>query len=89
PGKHQYVLSSAEEAVVYCSSATGAEEVNFEAEPLKITGLALSDGDYGAEIVKPDKGVIDRYKVAVADGNISIELPVFTDDIAVHFLIAK
>ncbi len=84
PGSHKYVLSSRKEAVAYCSSATAKEGVKFESRVIKLKGLSLSDGDYKMDIVKPDKGVLMTHRLAVENGVVSIRLPSFTDDIAVH-----
>lgn len=84
PGSHRYVLSSKTEAVIYCSSATAREGVVFKSDTLKLMGLRLSNGAYKADIVRPDTGVISTHTVDVKDGRISIRLPSFTDDIAVH-----
>jgi len=78
------VLSSKKEAVVYCSSATAKEGVKFESRLLKLKDLSLSDGSYRMDIVKPDKGVLTTHHVTVENGAVSIRLPAFTDDIAVH-----
>ena len=84
PGSHKYVLSSKKEAVAYCSSATAKEGVKFESRVIKLKDLSLSDGDYRMDIVKPDKGVLMTHRLAVENGAVSIRLPSFTDDIAVH-----
>jgi hypothetical protein len=84
PGSHKYVLSSKKEAVAYCSSATAKEGVKFESRVLKLKGLSLSDGGYRMDVVKPDKGVLMTHRLAVKNGAVSIRLPAFTDDIAVH-----
>jgi len=84
PGSHKYVLSSKKEAVVYCSSATAKEGVKFERQPLKLKDLSLSDGNYRMDIVKPDKGILSTRRMAVENGTVTLRLPAFTDDIAVH-----
>ena len=84
PGSHRYVLSSQSEAVAYCSSATGKQGISHKSELLKLKGLSLSDGTYTAEIIKPDKGVVETRKVTAKGGAASIKLPPFVDDIAVH-----
>jgi len=84
PGEHQYVLSSVEEAVVYCSSATGEEGVGYESQTIQVHELALGDGSYVAEITDPAAGVIDTRSVSAKDGKFELDLPAFMDDIAVH-----
>ena len=44
----------------------------------------MSDGNYRMDIVKPDKGVLKTHRLAVENGAVSVRLPAFTDDIAVH-----
>ena len=83
-GSHRYVLSSKKEAVAYCSSATAKEGVKFESQVLKLNNLSLSDGSYRMDIVKPDRGVLITHQLAVENGAVSVRLPTFTDDIAVH-----
>jgi hypothetical protein len=84
PGSHQYVLSSKKEAVAYCSSATAKDGVKFESQVLKLNNLSLSDGRYRMDIVKPEKGVLKTHRLTVENGALSVQLPTFTDDIAVH-----
>ncbi len=81
---HKYVLSSGKEAVAYCSSATAKEGVKFRSRVLKLKDLPLSDGGYRIDIVKPDKGILSTRRMAVENGTVTLRLPAFTDDIAVH-----
>ena len=37
-----------------------------------------------ADIIKPDKGVLMTQNVAVTGGSVSLKMPAFVDDIAVH-----
>jgi len=84
PGSHKYVLSSNTEAVAYMSSPTGREGAKFKAQTLKLNSLSLKDGRYTAEIVRPDCGILNVRDVTAKGGAVSLELPPFTDDIAVH-----
>jgi len=84
PGSHQYVLSSKKEAVAYCSSATAKQGVRFKSELLKLRGLSVADGTYTAEIIKPDRDILATDTVTVKGGALSVKLPAFVDDIAVH-----
>ncbi|MHC4545200.1 MAG: hypothetical protein ACYS9C_12020 [Planctomycetota bacterium] len=84
PGSHRYVLSSKKEAVIYCSSATAKEGVLFKSDTLRLTGLRLSNGRYKVDIVRSDVSVVSTRTVDVKDARLSIQLPSFTDDIAVH-----
>jgi len=85
PGSHRYVLSSSKEALVYLSSATGQENVNYDSQLLELRNLALSDGAVQVSIVDPKIGILDKYSATISEGNVNLLLPAFTDDIAVHF----
>lgn len=84
PGSHQYVLSSPREAIAYLSSDTEEQDINFPAQALQLTDLDLVDGEYTAELVKPDRGVLATQKISVTRGKVSMDLPEFTDDLAIH-----
>jgi hypothetical protein len=86
---HQYLLSSSKEALAYISSPTGVEGHEYVPMMVNITGSALADRAYRVDIIKPDRhedqGLLASYTdVTVADGAVDIQLPAFTDDIAVH-----
>ena len=84
PGKHRYCLLSEKEVVAYCSSATGEQNVKYEPQILTLHGLALKDGNYSAEVIVPAVGVVENLTVSVKAGSVNLNLPAFTDDIAVH-----
>ena len=84
PGSHKYVLSSRVEAVAYCSSATYKENVNYNAQDLKLRGLSLIDGSYKAEIINPAIGIVETCTVLAKAGAVDLSLLSFIDDIAVH-----
>jgi len=86
PGKHQFVLSSNQEGLVYLSSDTRQQGVLFEGETLRLRNLALSDGGYLAQIIRPDAGISSTVGVVVSRGYTTVLLPSFTDDLAVHFI---
>ncbi|MGD1804891.1 hypothetical protein ACP6PL_05550 [Dapis sp. BLCC M126] len=83
-GLHKYVLSSNKETVAYISSKSGKQGVNFDSQKLILENLALANGSYKSDIIKPDTGVLETSIVTVKDGVVSFDLPSFTDDIAVH-----
>ena len=70
--------------MAYISSDTGEQSVNFESQTLRLNELVLTDGNYNADIIQPDLGVVAHSIVTVQDGVVSVGLPSFTDDIAVH-----
>lgn len=84
PGSHQYVLSSAKEVIVYCSSATGESGVRFAEETLQLEDLSLDNGIYSIDIIKPDAGTMATRTLTVSQGVLSLKLPSFTDDLVVH-----
>jgi len=84
PGEHRYVLSSADEAIVYCSSGTGKEGIEYPAGTLRVRDTALADGAYSTAIVAPAAGLLEIRSVEAEGGRFSVELPACTDDIAVH-----
>lgn len=84
PGDHQYVLSSKQEAVIYCSSATAVEGHAFESQKLRVTDLELENGSYDLELFAPSAGSIQTQPIEIRNGELWIDLPTFTDDIVVH-----
>lgn len=87
PGKHQYLLSSSHEAVLYFSSGTGQEQVAFPASTVRVKGLPLmEDPSYIVDIIDPKggKGLIERRRMALTRSEMEIRLPPFVDDIALH-----
>ncbi len=84
PGRHQYILSSPTEAVIYCSSGTREEGVRFKRWSIYVMELALANGRYTAEIIQPATGIVKTETVEVRDGALRMSLPDFTDDVAVH-----
>jgi hypothetical protein len=84
PGDHQFLLSSEKEAIVYLSSATGEKNVTFNPELLSIQGVALDSGMYAIDVFSPSSGIVTTHVRSVDGGQIDINLPSFTDDIAVR-----
>jgi len=87
PGAHRYVLSSPREAVLYFSSGTGEEGVRYEPQRVRLAELPLAANEaYVVEVVDPKagRGVIERRRMPVTTAEATLELPGFTDDIAVH-----
>ncbi len=81
---HHYLLSSPSEAVFYFSSATGEEKVSFPPRQIKVSSLALKDGEYTATAFSPEKGPLVKAIVKVSGGQLNMNLPAFVDDLAVH-----
>ncbi len=84
PGELHMALSSSHEAVLYCSSAPGREDVAYIAQPLKAEALALDDGRYSVEIWTTTANEIKRVTTAVKHGKLTMRLQDFTDDVAIY-----
>ncbi len=84
PGDHQYVLSSTQEAVVYCSSATDVQGRHYDYQELRVAGLNVADGEYTVETFSPASGSLGTEKFEIRQGELWVQLPGFIDDIAVH-----
>jgi hypothetical protein len=88
PGQVHMVLSSQKEAVVYLSSKPGIEKEHFLAQEATLEYLALKDGLYKVETWKLSApgGIIKNDSCKIVNGKVTIELPVFIDDLVVHLL---
>lgn len=87
PGAHRYMLASDREAVLYFSSATGEEGVQYEANTVILVNLPLkANKTYQVSIFDPKRGggVVERQTLFIRQNRVEIELPAFTDDIALH-----
>ena len=86
PGFRKMVLSSTEEAVAYMASEMGRIGTRYDAQTMSLTNLALKDGSYIVDIWKPyaSGGLVKTTQSNVKNGSVSIRLPSFTDDLAVH-----
>lgn len=84
PAEKDYVLSSTKEALVYLSSDVGDKNVSYGADKLALKDLALADGQYIAELISPEQGMVATITAIVSSGRSEIETPAFTDDLAVH-----
>ena len=58
----------------------------YDARDMALTGLALTNGTYAVHIWKPvaSGGLVSTNTGIVREGTITIRLPSFTDDLAVH-----
>lgn len=80
------VSASANELVVYLSSATGNENIKYEAQRIKLSGLPVKNGKYKMTFWKPDavnEGT-DVSETQISDGKTNIDIPEFTDDFVIH-----
>jgi hypothetical protein len=86
PGAVSYCLQSSREVVVYCEAPNGRAGVDYPAGVLSLRGLQIGDGEHVAVIYNPATGASHRKTAMVREGNLELELPMFTDDIAVHIV---
>jgi hypothetical protein len=86
PCQRNMVLSSKQEVIAYLASEMGRIGIEYPAQLLIITDLALSDGTYTVAIWKPAApgGLVRKIDGFVKDGRVAIRLPAFTDDLAIH-----
>lgn len=89
PGDRQMVLSSQRETIAYFASEMGRTEVTYDAQETELTKLSLRDGDYIADKWDPDGagGLLKTEHVQVRNGTLTLPLPSFVDDLAVHIYI--
>lgn len=81
---HRLLLSSNKEAVVYLSSPTGIQNLEYLSKRIKLRNLKLKDGKYDVVLFEPASGERSAKHVSVKDGNASLLLPKYIDDIAAH-----
>ncbi len=86
PGFRKMVLSSRKEAIAYMASKMGQIGAKYDAQTMTLTGLALTDGAYAVDIWMPHAsgGLLRTDTSVVRNGAVTIRLPSFTDDLAVH-----
>jgi hypothetical protein len=86
PGFRRMVLSSKKEAIAYMASKMGRVGAQYDAQNLSLTGLALADGVYTVDIWDPaaSGGLMRTRNENVRVGSVTIPLPTFADDLAVH-----
>ncbi|MGF1475529.1 MAG: hypothetical protein ACFB6S_08205 [Geminicoccaceae bacterium] len=78
------VLSSETEALIHMASAPDRNRLPFAAREIRISDLALADGDYLADLIDPSAGPIKQLPIEVRRGRTEFQLPAFVDDIAIH-----
>jgi len=84
PGHHQMALSGEHEAIIYLSSATAVEGEKFDAQTVNVSDAALLNGEYKVTFFSPSNGKIGEGKVKANISNFKVEVPAFTDDLALH-----
>jgi hypothetical protein len=86
PGAVSYCLQSTREVVVYCEAPNGRAGLDFPAGVLRLKELMLQDGEHTAVVYDPATGASREEAVVVSQGRLEMQLPGFTDDIAVHIV---
>jgi hypothetical protein len=89
PGGSTYCLQSGREAIVYSEAPSGRAGISYKAGTLKLRNLAMADGEHKVFIYDPLTGAASEKKATVTGGRAQIDLPGFTDDIAVHLIGVK
>ncbi|MDQ4148346.1 MAG: DUF6298 domain-containing protein [Pseudomonadota bacterium] len=85
PAKHRLALSSPKEIVVYLH--TGLPEQFVSAgQPLILNPVKLPDGNVTISILNPETGKTSQMQGAVQNSQLSITLPAFNGDIALHIV---
>ena len=86
PGFRKMVLSSRKEAIAYMASKMDQVGTRYDAQDMSLTGLALASGAYTVDVWDPDASgrLLQTQKKNVRGGSVTISLPPFTDDLAVH-----
>lgn len=87
PGENRYCLASEREVVVFMESGRFDENVKYEAARLELVDLPLPAGPVEVIIYAPGEGVLSTTRSQVTEGRINIELPAFTDDMAVRLVV--
>jgi hypothetical protein len=84
PGGSTYCLQSGSEVIVYSEAPSGRAGISYNAGTLKLRNLALADGEHKVVIYDPLTGSASEKMTTLTHGSTQIDLPGFTDDIAVH-----
>ena len=87
PGARRYILCSSHEAILYLSSATGEENVEFDPQQAQLTNLPLiPDENYIVDIIDPkaDGDLMESRKMSIIGREAEIALPAFVDELALH-----
>ena len=88
PGKYHWALQSSNEIVVYLH-ADGFGKTMPSGALLKLANLRKKSGPVKIEIVHPSTGEVIKQQGAIRDRTLSLELPAYYEDIAIHILAHK
>ncbi len=86
PGAEKYCLASSREAIIYMASGPRSASVAYGPGTLVLGNLPLAGRRVHVMVYSPTTGPLSRSTQALAAGTLKIELPAFTDDLAVHLV---
>ena len=86
PGAESYCLASNREAVVYVESGPRTAGVEYGPSRLVLHELPLGPSPLKVTVYSPSQGPLAEMTQTTTDSRIEIELPAFTDDLAVHLV---
>jgi len=86
PGAEKYCLASQREAVAYLESGPATAGVEYGPSQLVLQDLPLWGGEAKVTILSPTSGAVAEVSQTLTDGRLQIQLPAFTDDLAIHLL---
>jgi len=84
PGAERYCLASEREAVIYMESGARTAGVKYGPGRLELKNLPLRPGRVSVAVYSPTAGPLSETQQALTEGGLTVELPAFTDDLAVH-----
>ncbi|MBN1673209.1 MAG: hypothetical protein JXR37_19345 [Kiritimatiellae bacterium] len=82
PGDYRHLLASPAEVLVYLATKQMGETVPAGQE-IELRDLNLPDGELPAQIIDPAGCTVADGRIHVSGGRLTIELPRFTEDVAV------
>jgi hypothetical protein len=88
PGKYHRALQSSNEIVVYLHTEDFKETIPV-GQSLRLQNLELKSGPVSIDIVHPSGGESIRQQGSVQNGSLSIQLPEFCEDIAIHIVSSR
>lgn len=88
PTKYRWALQSPKELVIYLH-ADGFTKSIQEGQFVKLRNLTLESGVVSIELVHPYTGESSKRRDRIRNGRLSIELPKFYEDIAIHIAVSE
>ena len=82
PAANSYCLQNDRKAVIYMESPNGEAGHIYPAGNTRLVGLGLKDGSYNLLVYHPDTGEQTTGGIEISNGEGSVQLPSFKDDLA-------